>query len=375
MDRKTSRKRMGFLVAWGALAAPQAGFSAQWRQTLADTSQFAAPLIADAHRVYAYGMHKRTLLYSDDRGVHWESMGPKVPDEWFPQSEFALANGTFWLEDGLNGTYSWAPGQAAWTPRNAGRKDTAVLALGSMGDMALAGTNHGLWAWDESAGSWRSLNDSVLKEDVYIMGIRREGNLLFLVNNRGDSFRGVRQGTGFQWTAGPMRRPEAVVRLGSALFATCLYYPTPQGNHHLVRSDDEGLTWSVRDAGLPESRRATGLAVIGASLFVNVQESPFGIFRSDDEGLHWTADTLGLPAGAPFKSLVAVGDTLIGASESGIWILPQAAPLGLRKNGMPGRTRDPRRPDRFFRPKRGGTGKAFRANGRLEGRIEGRMGW
>lgn len=366
MDRRTSRKHIGFLVAFGALAAPHGGFSAQWRQTLPDTSQFSAPLIADAHRVYGYGIHKRTLLYSDDRGVHWETLGPEVPAEWFPRSDLAFANGTFWLDDGVRGTYSWAPGQAAWTPRNAGRMDTEALALGSMGDLALAGTIHGLWAWDESAGSWHSLNDSVLQEDVYIMGIRREGNLLFLVNNRGDSFRGVRQGTGFQWTAGPMRRPEAVVRLGSALFATCLYYPSPQGNHHLVRSDDEGLTWSIRDSGLPEGRQLTAMAVIGASLFVNVQDSPYGIFRSDDEGLHWTGDTLGLPSGTSFKSLVAIGDTLIGAAESGIWILPQAAPVGLRAKRKPKRIGNPRWPDRYSDPKRGEPRRAYRANGRRE---------
>jgi hypothetical protein len=349
MARNHGFGHLGMFLLSATLALPREARPAQWREASGDSIRVAAPLIQDSRGMLStFGQQSRTLLQSEDRGAHWKQVGPALPEDWQPANMLAEAGGTFWIAGGryLNqstfGTYSWTPGQTAWTQRDAGRLDAEVLALNSAGGIALAGTQHGLWAWDAGAGNWRSLNDTTLQEDIYIMGIRVAGDLVFLVNNRGDSFRGMRQGTGFRWTVSQMRRPEALAASGSALFATCLGYSFPDGNHRLVRSDDGGLTWAARDSGLETGWRVTGLTAIGSSLFVNVQDPPNGIFRSDDDGGHWAPDTTGLPGGTSFRSLVAVGDTLIGAADSGIWILPHAAPTALRPVREPARNRSGR---------------------------------
>ncbi len=362
-------------VSIGLIAAARLP-AAEWSRVpgVDESMQFLSP---QAGKVYAYGAVSRKVRFSGDRGAHWDTVGPALPDSLYPAAMLLLQD-TVWLAGRDRGIFSWSPAQKDWTRSNAGfPSGEDVVALGSVRGLPLAAANDGLWGWNPAQGKWGSLSaGNTLLQDVPIYGIVAAGDLVLLANNRGDSFLGKFQGTEYAWAQCPVRWPYALIRNGGSLYATCLGISLSDGNHRIIRSVDEGATWTAMDAGLPLREEFRGLARIGNSLFASPSAPPAssdnpppGVYRTDDEGVHWIADTAGLPKGTLFGSLIAMGDTLIGSASAGMWIRPHAAPVGLRARARSAGRKDPGpTPGWFPAPGRRGGGKAYRISGRCESR-------
>jgi hypothetical protein len=360
------------LIAFTSARLP----AAEWSRVpgIDESMQFLTP---QAGGVYAYGSASRQIRFSGDRGAHWNTIGPALPDSLYPVA-MAIVQDTVWLAGRDLGTFSWSPARKDWFRSIAGfLPGEDVVALGAARGFPLAGANDGLWSWNPGQGKWASLSEgNPVLQGVPIYGVVAAGDLVFLANNRGDSFLGKFQGTEYAWAQCPVRWPYTLIGNGGSLYATCLGLQLADGNHRIIRSVDDGASWTAMDAGLPLQEQFRGLARIGNSLFASpvapsasAENPPPGAYRTDDEGAHWIADTTGLPKGTLFASLIAIGDTLVGTSSGGLWIRPHAAPVGLRARARrPGKQEPGPASGWFPAPNRRGEGKAYRISGRCESR-------
>jgi photosystem II stability/assembly factor-like uncharacterized protein len=271
--------------------------------------------IRDISTLYAFGGilyagGRQTGVFRTDYGVGWIVQRSGLQSYWV--NSFGMA-GQKLLVGSSNGLYLYndkgywdvdcrcTPDWYQWG--NLG----SVYCFASMGKRTFTGTRRGLVYSDDTAYTWKSVSDSLLKR-TEITCLAVTGNAVFA--GAGNVYRSLDSGA--TWTnVGSSVNKGGVLSLfakGGTMFAGF-------DGGAVYCSSDNGESWSRSGGGMTGSS-VTGLAASGNYLFAGTTA---GLFRTSDAGDTWSEADSGLSNRSITALSMANGGILAGTFGGGIF--------------------------------------------------------
>jgi photosystem II stability/assembly factor-like uncharacterized protein len=199
-----------------------------------------------------------------------------------------------------NGVFSSSDLGRTWMPLNHGLKNLTVRKLVYLEHSLYAGTNGGLYAFNESNQQWRPELD---EPGLQVNGIRALAGDLYAGGNRGI----------FKKSKGKQEWKQ--IMPGYSLHnvgvdAKNIYALTYGKAGELFRSPDKGRSWISDQTGMPP-RYTFQVIEKGNTLLAGQWDGVY--VKHDKQG--WVLSSQGLPKNLPVLELVITGNTIVAGSS------------------------------------------------------------
>lgn len=293
--------------------------TATWRlRTRSDTVVNAIAVLPGG--AVLLGTDGEGILRSPDRGRSWEPSNVGFSERFvsrivFDPSRTRVLAAT-WGDPFDGGVFVSSSPRGVWTALGGGLKGRSVLSLAVASPVLLAGTDHGLFALDPSAASWRPI---ALEGDGAAL-YPRINDLVVLPG--GAVIAGTSAGL-YRKDAASSTYTLAFTDGGEVTSLTLVRGASPilaATGKHVYESRDDGRSW--RPTGSRPGAARINALIAGDTSELLFAATSRGLYRSLDSGHSWDSDALGLPqadftglASSPDGARLAVG----GFNPGGIY--------------------------------------------------------
>lgn len=186
-----------------------------------------------------------------------------------------------------NGIYHSKDFGRTWHTMNNGLKSLTIRKLARFEDRLYAGTNAGLYSFDESKNKWKLEYGS---EVLQVNGVAAfNGNIVIATNQGGFALFKERKQWNKIFSYGALHNISSV---GNVIFAMAY--------NELFSSGDNGKTWTKIQAGLPAQLYTFNVVKAGDIFFAAQWD---GIYRKNKESTEWEFSGSGLPNDFAFSNM------------------------------------------------------------------------
>jgi len=246
-------------------------------------------LATKEHGIYLYDFQAELWInLPTDKEIIQSNLGP-----------LALFKGQIYIGTQLSGVYFTSDRGNTWTQINGGLADLTVRKLVPVNNTLYAGTNGGLYSFNQELQSWELEYGN---GPLQVNGITEFDGSIYIGTNQGAFVKSDGQG---EWRS--ILDQYSIHNLSSddkTIYA--MAYNT------LFSSVDKGHSWQSLQEGLPRDLYTFAVMKHGNSVFAGQWD---GVYRKDNESDAWKASSHGLPGNLSITNMALCKDILVASGN------------------------------------------------------------